>query len=104
MDTPDLCDFKGFAAVALRKNFRRAALDLGVSVSSLSTRMRALVSVTLSPLVLEEIDIQLTNCHVVTDAVLKSEEKLGRALGCGARHRSRCRRRGGFDAPVRRQL
>jgi hypothetical protein len=41
--------------------------------------MRALVSVTLSPLVLEENDIQLTNCHVVTDAVLKSEEKLGRA-------------------------
>jgi hypothetical protein len=30
-------------------------------------------------LVLEENDIQLTNCHVVTDAVLKSEQKLGRA-------------------------
>ncbi len=30
-------------------------------------------------LVLEENDIQLTNCHVVTDAVLKSEETLGRA-------------------------
>jgi len=30
-------------------------------------------------LVLEENDIQLTNCHVVTDAVLKSEQTLGRA-------------------------
>src|ERR1700733_10031197 len=42
MDTPDLRDLKGFAAIAQRKSFRRAALDLGVSVSSLSTRMRAL--------------------------------------------------------------
>lgn len=30
-------------------------------------------------LVLEENDIQLTNCHVVTDAVLRSEHMLGRA-------------------------
>ena len=30
-------------------------------------------------LVLEENDIQLTNCHVVTDAVLKAEQTLGRA-------------------------
>jgi hypothetical protein len=30
-------------------------------------------------LVLEENDIQLTNCHLVTDAVLKSEALLGRA-------------------------
>jgi hypothetical protein len=30
-------------------------------------------------LVLEENDIQLTNCHVVTDAVLKSEQTLGHA-------------------------
>jgi DNA-binding transcriptional LysR family regulator len=42
MDAPDLRDLKGYAAIAQRKNFRRAALDLGVSVSSLSTRMRAL--------------------------------------------------------------
>ena len=30
-------------------------------------------------LVLEENDIQLTNCHVVTDAVLQAEQTLGRA-------------------------
>jgi DNA-binding transcriptional LysR family regulator len=42
MNTPDLRDLTAFAAIAVRKNFRRAALDLGVSVSSLSTRMRAL--------------------------------------------------------------
>jgi DNA-binding transcriptional LysR family regulator len=42
MDAPDLRDLKAFAAIAHRKSFRRAALDLGVSVSSLSTRMRTL--------------------------------------------------------------
>ena len=42
MNAPDLRDLAAFAAIAAHKNFRRAALDLGVSVSSLSTRMRAL--------------------------------------------------------------
>ena len=42
MNTLDLRDLTAFAAIARRKSFRRAALDLGVSVSSLSTRMRAL--------------------------------------------------------------
>src|SRR5579884_4015781 len=42
MDAPDLRDLKAFVAIAHRKSFRRAALDLGVSVSSLSTRMRTL--------------------------------------------------------------
>jgi DNA-binding transcriptional LysR family regulator len=42
MDAPDLRDLKAFAAIANRKSFRRAALDLGVSVSSLSTRLRSL--------------------------------------------------------------
>ena len=42
MDTPDLRDLKAFAAIAHRKSFRRAAIDLGVSVSSLSARMRTL--------------------------------------------------------------
>jgi DNA-binding transcriptional LysR family regulator len=42
MKSPDLRDLTAFAAIAARKSFRRAALDLGVSVSSLSTRMRAL--------------------------------------------------------------
>jgi DNA-binding transcriptional LysR family regulator len=38
----DLRDLKAFAAIAQRRSFRRAALDLGVSVSGLSTRMRKL--------------------------------------------------------------
>ena len=42
MNAPDLRDLRAFAAIAHRKSFRRAALDLGVSVSSLSTRIRAL--------------------------------------------------------------
>jgi DNA-binding transcriptional LysR family regulator len=42
MKRPDLRDLAAFAAIAARKSFRRAALDLGVSASSLSTGMRAL--------------------------------------------------------------
>ena len=42
MENPDMRDLRAFAAVAARRSFRRAALDLRVSVSSLSTRMRAL--------------------------------------------------------------
>jgi DNA-binding transcriptional LysR family regulator len=42
MKEADLRDLKAFVAIAQRKSFRRAALDLGVSVSSLSTRMRTL--------------------------------------------------------------
>jgi len=42
MKRSDLRNLTAFAAIAARKSFRRAALDLGVSVSSLSTRMRAL--------------------------------------------------------------
>src|ERR1700729_3121676 len=42
MNSPDLRDLTAFAAIAARRSFRRAALDLGVSVSSLSTRMRTL--------------------------------------------------------------
>ena len=38
----DLRSMEAFAAIAACKSFRRAALDLGVSVSSLSTGMRAL--------------------------------------------------------------
>src|ERR1700722_819644 len=42
MNAPDLRHLKAFAAIAHRKSFRRAALDLGVSVSSLSMGMRTL--------------------------------------------------------------
>lgn len=42
MTTPELRDLTAFSAIALRKSFRGAALDLGVSVSNLSNRMRAL--------------------------------------------------------------
>jgi DNA-binding transcriptional LysR family regulator len=42
MNTPELRDLTAFAAIAARKSFRAAALELGISVSSLSTRMRAL--------------------------------------------------------------
>lgn len=42
MNGPDLRDLSAFVAIASRKSFRRAALDLKVPVSSLSTRLRAL--------------------------------------------------------------
>lgn len=41
MVRPDLRDLTAFAAIAARKSFRHAARDLGISVSSLSTRVRA---------------------------------------------------------------
>ncbi len=42
MEKNDLRHLAAFAVIAARRNFRRAALELGVSVSSLSTGMRAL--------------------------------------------------------------
>jgi len=42
MNAPPLDDLAAFAAVARTRNFRRAALDLGISASSLSQRMREL--------------------------------------------------------------
>src|SRR5579871_6723006 len=42
MSDLDLRDLDAFAAVARTKNFRRAAIDQGVSVSSLSQRLRGL--------------------------------------------------------------
>jgi len=42
MDEIDLRDLQAFASVARHRNFRRAALELRISVSSLSTRLRDL--------------------------------------------------------------
>jgi DNA-binding transcriptional LysR family regulator len=40
MNDPDLKDLEAFVAVARTRNFRRAAVDLRISVSSLSQRLR----------------------------------------------------------------
>ena len=42
MSDLDLCDLDAFLAIARAKNFRRAAVDQHVSVSSLSQRLRDL--------------------------------------------------------------
>lgn len=42
MNAPDLSDLEAFAAIARHRSFRRAALERGVSASTLSDKLRAL--------------------------------------------------------------
>lgn len=71
MIEPELRDLQAFAAVARHRNFRRAALEQGVSVSSLSQRLRELE---------ERLGVRLLNRTTRSVAPTEAGEQLLRRL------------------------
>ncbi len=94
MKSDDLRDLAAFAAVARTRNFRLAAREQQISVSSLSQRLRALE---------ERLDVRLLNRTTRSVAPTEAGEQLLARLGArarrdhrggrdGARHARRARR------------